>query len=62
MINTYKRVEVPNKTTQAPSTKKRGEQKPLKKITFQKSNQERRRLKLLKRPRKRINMWLIDTM
>jgi hypothetical protein len=44
-------VEVPKKTIQTPSIKKRGWQKPLKRISLGRSDQERRRLKLLENPR-----------
>jgi hypothetical protein len=47
MINAHERVEIPKKITQTPSAKKRGRQKPLKRIMLRKSNQEKRILKLL---------------
>jgi hypothetical protein len=51
-FNAPERVEVTKKTTQTPSTKKRGGQKPLERILHRRSDQERRRLKLLENPRK----------
>jgi hypothetical protein len=45
-------VEVPNKTTLSPSTKKRGGQEQLEGIMLPGSDQERRRLKLLEKLRK----------
>jgi hypothetical protein len=51
VVNVSKRVEVPKKTIQTPSIKKRGWQKPLKRISLGRSDQERRRLKLLENPR-----------
>jgi hypothetical protein len=59
-VNTPERVEVPNKTTLAPSTKKEGGggQKLLEKITLQKCDQERRNQKLLENPK----MWFNQTL
>jgi hypothetical protein len=52
MVNARKRVEVPKKTTHAPSTKKRRRVETTKEDNTSKSDQERRRLKLLEKPRK----------
>jgi hypothetical protein len=50
VINAPERVEVPKKNTLAPSIKMRGGQKLLERIPLQRSDRERRRLKLLENP------------
>jgi hypothetical protein len=50
-VNAPERVEVPKKTTPAPSIKKKGKTKATRKDTLQRSNQERRSQKLLENPR-----------
>jgi hypothetical protein len=60
-VNAPKRVEVPKKTTLAPSAKKRGGHKLLERIPLQKSEQERKNQMLLRNPTMWFNQKLNNT-